>query len=1717
MITPPLLPNDGKATSITLSCLITDFYPNKITITWEENGLQSNRGKQSEPVKIGRETYTAISQLDVPHQHWQNNSVYTCKATHNSIVRTDNISMCTVPRSSPRNAEVFLIGPSIQDISQGKQLTATCLVIGYNLQEFSITWKIDGKTPTKGIRTETTVNTNGTETMKSFLELTGNTWNQGKPVSCEVKHPCQQKLQNAEARKTDPRPPTVEVRRSLRDDLGADTAELECLLTGFFPSDIYVKWQVDNRDVPNDQYTNEPVTSDGGKTNFSMVSRIFIQRNKWPNLKSYKCVFNQGNGERKFPENDKVLTGLASAPTVKLLLSPSESQSEKSPLHLVCSASGFSPTIKWRSQDQPKRSTTERRARGSDGRFSVTSELEVPKSEWNRGDVFQCEVEDPFLLHTRKENISKCSVLQSSPRNAAVFLIGPSIQDISEGKQLTATCLVIGYNLQELSITWKIDGKTHTKGIRTETTVNTNNTETMKSFLELTGNTWNQGKPVSCEVKHPCQQMPQTAETRRTTDPRPPTVEVRRSLRDDLGADTAELECLLTGFFPSDIYVKWQVDNRDVPNDQYTNEPVTSDGGKTNFSMVSRIFIQRNKWPNLKSYKCVFNQGNGERKFPENDKVLTGLASAPTVKLLLSPSESQSEKSPLHLVCSASGFSPTIKWRSQDQPKRSTTERRARGSDGRFSVTSELEVPKSEWNRGDVFQCEVEDPFLLHTRKENISKCSVLQSSPRNAAVFLIGPSIQDISEGKQLTATCLVIGYNLHEFSITWKIDGKTPTKGIRTETTVNTNGTETMKSFLGLTGNTWNQGKPVSCEVKHPCLQKPQTAETRRTTDPRPPTVEVRRSLRDDLEADTAELECLLTGFFPRDIYVKWQVDNRDVPNDQYTNEPVTSDGGKTNFSMVSRIFIQKNKWPNLKSYKCVFNQGNGERKFPENDKVLTALIGTPTIKLLLSPSESFTKDNSQYLVCSVSGFSPTIKWHSQNQLKRSTTERRAMGSDGRFSVTSELEVPKSEWNRGDVFQCEVEDPFLLHTRKENISKCSVLQSSPRNAAVFLIGPSIQDISEGKQLTATCLVIGYNLHEFSITWKIDGKTPTKGIRTETTVNTNGTETMKSFLGLTGNTWNQGKPVSCEVKHPCLQKPQTAETRRTTDPRPPTVEVRRSLRDDLGADTAELECLLTGFFPRDIYVKWQVDNRDVPNDQYTNEPVTSDGGKTNFSMVSRIFIQRNKWPNLKSYKCVFNQGNGERKFPENDKVLTALIGTPTIKLLLSPSESFTKDNSQYLVCSVSGFSPTIKWHSQNQLKRSTTERRAMGSDGRFSVTSELEVPKSEWNRGDVFQCEVEDPFLLEVRKENISKCSVFRNTPVKAEVFISGPSFRESSQQKDLTVTCLVIGYNLKDFSISWTVSGSLSTRSGETQPVVNTNGTESMKSSLRVKAEEWNTYKEITCEVSHPCSDQTQKLQIAKFKDPRRPTIQIFEPSESDLQNSDKAILVCLVSGFFPAEIFVKWKLNGTELSTSLYTNSPATKDPQHNTYSMDSKLQIPKSEWYKGLYACDVSHESSSKPIVGSVDNVFASLISSPPKAKILRSSSELVCLVYDFSPKAIDITWLLNKDPAPQNHTNSEPARRSDGKFTSWSTLHIPDTEWAPGMVFTCKIVHEASKTHLLHNISKLDIIKEQDYFDETAHIFIPEDDVQQIWTTAYIFIILFLISFIYSSIVTMVKV
>lgn len=105
----------------------------------------------------------------------------------------------------------------------------------------------------------------------------------------------------------------------------------------------------------------------------------------------------------------------------------------------------------------------------------------------------------------------------------------------------------------------------------------------------------------------------------------------------------------------------------------------------------------------------------------------------------------------------------------------------------------------------------------------------------------------------------------------------------------------------------------------------------------------------------------------------------------------------------------------------------------------------------------------------------------------------------------------------------------------------------------------------------------------------------------------------------------------------------------------------------------------------------------------------------------------------------------------------------------------------------------------------------------------------------------------------------------------------------------------------------------------------------------------------------------------DPKQPTVRILRPSDSDLSGLQNPSLLCLITGFFPSDISVQWKLNGTQLDASQFTNSPVAAHTSGG-FTMHSALMLPASERKDGTFSCVVSHESSQNPISATVENLY-----------------------------------------------------------------------------------------------------------------------------------------------------
>ncbi|CAB1436511.1 unnamed protein product [Pleuronectes platessa] len=487
--------------------------------------------------------------------------------------------------------------------------------------------------------------------------------------------------------------------------------------------------------------------------------------------------------------------------------------------------------------------------------------------------------------------------------------------------------------------------------------------------------------------------------------------------------------------------------------------------------------------------------------------------------------------------------------------------------------------------------------------------------------------------------------------------------------------------------------------------------------------PSVEIKRSLQDLLKGQSAELECDITNLSSSDLYVTFQANDRDISDRMYVDLPVAP-----GLHSITRSFsIPENHWKKDTTFTCKVQQGFSS-KF--TSKSTGNIFADPSVELLLVPSE---ESGPQRLLCSACGFNPQIQWFSESKKQTSNSDV-TMGADGRVTMTSQLNIPQTEWKTGKVFTCNVSDSSLRETVHKNVSLCSVYSSAAASIDVEI--PSFRTVMMAEsRVTATCSV--HTLFDVKVTWVMDGGQQSKG-----TTNSNATHII-SDVSVPSSVWKQLKSITCKAEHKCLSS--TERTVKVTGPAVtvPSVEIKRSLQDLLKGQSAVLECDITNLSSSDLYVTFQANDRDISDRMYVDLPVAP-----GLHSITRSFsIPENHWKKDTTFTCKVQQGFSS-KF--TSKSTGNIFADPSVELLLVPSE---ESGPQRLLCSACGFNPQIQWFSESKKQTSNSDV-TMGADGRVTMTSQLNIPQTEWKTGKVFTCNVSDSSLRETVHKNVSLCS---------------------------------------------------------------------------------------------------------------------------------------------------------------------------------------------------------------------------------------------------------------------------------------------------------------------------------------------------------------------------
>uniref|UniRef100_A0A670JUM8 Ig-like domain-containing protein n=1 Tax=Podarcis muralis TaxID=64176 RepID=A0A670JUM8_PODMU len=115
------------------------------------------------------------------------------------------------------------------------------------------------------------------------------------------------------------------------------------------------------------------------------------------------------------------------------------------------------------------------------------------------------------------------------------------------------------------------------------------------------------------------------------------------------------------------------------------------------------------------------------------------------------------------------------------------------------------------------------------------------------------------------------------------------------------------------------------------------------------------------------------------------------------------------------------------------------------------------------------------------------------------------------------------------------------------------------------------------------------------------------------------------------------------------------------------------------------------------------------------------------------------------------------------------------------------------------------------------------------------------------------------------------------------------------------------------------------------------------------------------NPRRQEGMMLGVLDQREDSTPSALIFPPTPEQLK-MDSATAVCLVSTFYPSNLTVVWKVDGTPVTEGVQTSPPAS--DTDNTYKLSSTLTFPTSDFNTHeSYSCEVTHKTLSSPLVKS----------------------------------------------------------------------------------------------------------------------------------------------------------
>nr|KAF6273895.1 immunoglobulin heavy constant epsilon [Pipistrellus kuhlii] len=406
------------AASVMLGCLVRDYFPEPVTVTWDTGSLTTSIMTLPATFNQNSSLYTTSSHVIVSDE-WAEQR-FTCWVGHPGSTPI-NVNMTISPAPAcTMNVTLPMVGifHSSCDPSGNPHaaMRLLCLIPGFTPGDLKVTWLVDGQ-PKDLLPVTGPASWEGAPASTvSELYISQGEWLSRRTYACQASlHGCTVKAEARACPEPEPRGVSVYVIPPSPLDLYVHKSpKVSCLVVDLASLEgMSLQWSREGRGLLAQ-------ATQSSKRHFNMTysvtSTLPVDTSDWVEGETYQCRLSHPDLPRPILRTIAKAPGKRAAPEVFVFPPPKE-QGAQDKLTLTCLIQGFFPadiSVQWLQDEaliaSDQHATTQPlRDLGASPAFFVFSRLEVSQANWERRSKFTCRVTHEALdgNRTREHSVFK--------------------------------------------------------------------------------------------------------------------------------------------------------------------------------------------------------------------------------------------------------------------------------------------------------------------------------------------------------------------------------------------------------------------------------------------------------------------------------------------------------------------------------------------------------------------------------------------------------------------------------------------------------------------------------------------------------------------------------------------------------------------------------------------------------------------------------------------------------------------------------------------------------------------------------------------------------------------------------------------------------------------------------------------------------------------------------------------------------------------------------------------------------------------------------------------------------------------------------------------------------------------------------------------------------------------------------------------------------------